>query len=268
MTVKLHIAQNCGPTGRILGKLLTEAGVQLTSGQADAHVCWGAGGAYGEHTLNARCSSRNKLVELGTLMNADIETVPVYPMPPEGWTEAALRYLPYPVLARKLQHHGGFDIRYCKNDLRARRALRAGRQFFTRYIPSTTEFRVWVYRRRHLGTYEKVLAHPELKRRMIGRNYKNGYAFQLVREENIPRTAVDLAVRAVDALGLDFGAVDVLLGRDGKFYVLECNSAPGIQSEARQVIQSLAAKIANWVKKGYPKRRGDDDDSSHTESHT
>jgi len=257
VSIKLHIAQNCGPTGRILGKLLTEAGVQLTQGPADAHVCWGAGGAYGAHALNARCSSRNKHQELVTLAEAQVQTVPFYSAPPGGWFPLALQHLPYPVLARKLQHHGGFDIRYCKNDLRARRALRAGRQFFTRYIPSTTEFRVWVYRRRHLGTYEKVLAHPELKRRMIGRNYKNGYAFQLVREENIPRTAVDLAVRAVDALGLDFGAVDVLLGRDGKFYVLENNSAPGVESHGRQVIQALAAHIARWVKKGYPPRKGD-----------
>ena len=253
MTVKLHIAQNCGPTGRILGKLLTEAGIQLTQGPADAHVCWGAGGAYGAHTLNARCSSRNKLDELIALFNAGVQTVPVFRVP----HPSDLGSLPYPVLARKLQHHGGFDIRYCKNALRAKRALAAGRQFFTRYIPSTTEFRVWVYRRRHLGTYEKVLAHPEMRKRMIGRNYKNGYAFQLVREESIPRTAVDLAVRAVDALGLDFGAVDVLLGRDGKFYVLECNSAPGVQDEGRQVIQSLAAHIARWVKKGYPPRKGD-----------
>jgi glutathione synthase/RimK-type ligase-like ATP-grasp enzyme len=56
-------------------------------------------------------------------------------------------------------------------------------------------------------------------------------------------------------LGLDFGAVDVLLGRDGKFYVLECNTAPGVEGEGRQVIQALARKIANWVKKGYPTRK-------------
>ena len=254
MSVRLHIAQNCGPTGRILAKLLGEAGVQLTTGPADAHVCWGAGGAYGAHALNARCSGHNKLQELQTLAGTGIVTVPFYLA---DSTNIHYIHLPYPVLARRLQHHGGFDIRYCKNALRAKRALAAGRAFFTRYIPSSTEYRVWVYRRRHLGTYEKVLAHPELKRRMIGRNYKNGYAFQLVREESIPRTAVDLALRAVDALGLDFGAVDVLLGRDGRYYVLEVNTAPGIQSEARQVIQALAQHIARWVKKGYPPRKGD-----------
>lgn len=247
MSIQLHIAKNCGPTGRILGKLLTDAGIVLTHGPADAHVCWGAGGAYAP-ALNARCSGHNKLQELETMAHTGIQTVPFYYPPANIWT------LPYPVLARKLQHHGGFDIRYCKNAIRARRALRAGRAFFTRYIPSTTEFRVWVYRKRHLGTYEKVLAHPEMKSRMIGRNHKNGYAFQLVNEANIPRLAVDMAIRSVGALGLDFGAVDILLGRDGKFYVLETNSAPGVEGENRQVIQALAKRIACWVQKGYPPR--------------
>jgi glutathione synthase/RimK-type ligase-like ATP-grasp enzyme len=260
VSVRLHIAQNCGPTGRILEKLLSEAGVELTHGPADAHVCWGAGGAYGEHVLNARCSGRNKLEELETLINAGIQTVPTY-------FALNLDAMQYPVLARNLHHHGGFDIRFCKNRIRAVRALRAGRAYFTRYIPSTTEYRVWIYRRRHLGTYEKVLAHPELKRRMIGRNHKNGYAFQLVHEANIPRTAVEMAIRSVGALGLDFGAVDVLLGRDGKFYVLEVNSAPGVQGPARLAIQSLAKRIAKWVEHGYPKRDADGD-SSHSESHT
>jgi hypothetical protein len=159
MSIRLHIANNCGPTGRVLGKLLTDAGVQLTSGPADAHVCWGAGGAYGEHALNARCSAGNKESELKVLSAAGVQTVPVYSVLYPGTVP---NNLPYPVLARRRQHHGGFDIRYCKDALRAKRALAAGRAFFTRYIPSTTEYRVWVYRRSHLGTYEKVLAHPEL----------------------------------------------------------------------------------------------------------
>jgi glutathione synthase/RimK-type ligase-like ATP-grasp enzyme len=39
----------------------------------------------------------------------------------------------------------------------------------------------------------------------------------------------ELAIKAVAALGLDFGAVDVILGRDGQFYVLEVNTACGLE---------------------------------------
>ena len=263
--LRLHIAENCGPTGRILAKLLTDAGVPLThdNNAAKGHVCWGAGGSYAQPTLNAKCSNHNKLQELQALTTAGVQTIPF--MLPNEVPQLMFpkRPIPFaqPLLARKLKHHGGTDIRYCKDTRRARIALSKGRAFFTRYIPSTTEFRVWVYRKRHLGTYEKVLAHPELKHRMVGRNHRNGYAFQLVQEANIPRPAVDLAVRSVEALGLDFGAVDVLLGRDGRYYVLEVNTAPGIEGPNRQVIQSLAKRIINWSTKGFPARNGEKHES-------
>jgi hypothetical protein len=51
-------------------------------------------------------------------------------------------------------------------------------------------------------------------------------------------------------VSLDFGAVDILHGKDGHFYVLEVNTAPEVEGEGRQVIQSLADKIAAWEKNG------------------
>ena len=47
---------------------------------------------------------------------------------------------------------------------------------------------------------------------------------------------VDLAVRAVSCVGADYAGVDIIQGRDGKFYVLEVNSMPawnGLQRVSR-----------------------------------
>jgi len=156
---------------------------------------------------------------------------------------------------RKLRHRGGTDIALVLQleDFAARRA--SGSEFFTKFIPSTAEYRVWIYRRKHLGTYVKVLRHPS-QYRGIGRNYDNGFAFNLVDSDAVPRAAVDMAAQAVTSLGLDFGAVDMLLGKDGQYYVLEVNTAPGVEGENRQVIQALARKIARWVALGYPRRAG------------
>jgi len=78
-----------------------------------------------------------------------------------------------------------------------------------------------------------------------------------VTEANIPRAAVELAGDALQAIGLDFGAVDILVGKDGQNYVLECNSAPGVEGDDRQVIRALARKIANWERNGFLRRNGD-----------
>lgn len=129
------------------------------------------------------------------------------------------------------------------------------RDFFTQFIESDREFRVQVYRSAHLGTYEKVLKRPwELKRGSIGRNHRRGYGFELVKGELVPRAAVDEAIKAVRALGLDFGAVDIIHGMDGHHYVLEVNTAPGGEG-GRQWLQGLVAHIVNWEKKGYPGRK-------------
>jgi glutathione synthase/RimK-type ligase-like ATP-grasp enzyme len=38
----------------------------------------------------------------------------------------------------------------------------------------------------------------------------------------------NLAVEAVDAMNLDFGAVDIIMDTDNNVFVLEVNSAPGL----------------------------------------
>jgi glutathione synthase/RimK-type ligase-like ATP-grasp enzyme len=43
-----------------------------------------------------------------------------------------------------------------------------------------------------------------------------------------------LAQQAIDALGYDFGAVDIIRRRD-KLYVLEVNSSPGLEDRKLQL---------------------------------
>ena len=40
-----------------------------------------------------------------------------------------------------------------------------------------------------------------------------------------------MGIDAVSALGLDFGAVDIIEDADGKLYVLEVNTAPGLEGQ-------------------------------------
>jgi hypothetical protein len=164
------------------------------------------------------------------------------------------RDLQAPILGRRFHHTKGKDIlvyRVCP--------LGRGEQqrdFYTELVEKRAEFRVWVFRDKHLATYEKVLTYPD-KNGKRGRNlaiwnWDNGYAFEFRRD--IPAVLKGLAKQAVAAMELDFGAVDVLQDRDGHFYVLEVNTAPGTQGEARQGITSLVANIEKWAKTGFPER--------------
>jgi hypothetical protein len=56
----------------------------------------------------------------------------------------------------------------------------------------------------------------------------------------------DLAHKAVKALGLDFGAVDIGERADGSLIVLEVNRAPGLEGGT---IDAYATAIQDWAKK-------------------
>jgi hypothetical protein len=157
----------------------------------------------------------------------------------------------FPLFGRRRSHSGGRDIRIVLSDSDLDDVLRSNVDFFTKYEPAQAEYRVWIYRRRHLATYGKVLKYPN-KYKGIGRNYDNGWAFEYMREPH--QMGIDLASAAVKALDLDFGAVDVLHGTDNVFRVLEVNTAPGVEGPDRQGIRALARRINKWQALGFPER--------------
>ena len=246
--IRLAVARGCMPTGALLEKMLLEAGVQVGGANPTAVVSWGVRLNTHLPSLNAMAGGRTKYEELETLDHAGV-LVPWHCRGGNG----VMVYQHLPVLARSDNHHGGRDIRLVRTP-QGVKVWAAKRDFFTQFIENDREYRVQIYRSAHLGTYEKVLERPEERHRMVGRNHRNGYGFQLRVGEAIPRPAVEMAKRAVECLELDFGAVDVIHGRDGKFYTLEVNSAPGGEG-GRQWLNSLVKFIAKWEKDGYPGRK-------------
>lgn len=106
-----------------------------------------------------------------------------------------------------------------------------GIPLFTKYIPKIAEYRIHVFNGRVIDSQRKrksreALANEEVNPRI--RNHSNGWVF--TRENCTPDGAVlALAVSAVSALGLDFGAVDIIVSRRNIPYVLEVNTAPGLE---------------------------------------
>lgn len=263
--IRLVVAEGSRVTGNLLKKMLREREVEVGHPAHTAckgFVSYGVRLPHAQHpnpTLNRNAGGITKYKELTLLKLARIQV-------PDFWrathTHIDILLRERPLLARRDNHKGGRDIRYTTSERWIRNRIRMGWNFFTKYIPSRTEYRIWVYRRRHLGTYEKVKVRNvrwKSDTTHFGRGHKNGYAFQLVAP--VPdrvRPAIELAIRSIAALKLDFGAVDVLEGNDGRMYVLEVNTAPGVEGP-RQGINKLADRIANWVKKGYPKKKGEED---------
>lgn len=100
-------------------------------------------------------------------------------------------------------------------------------QFYTKYIPNTREYRIHVFGDQILGVMGKYLDFPEMAGDGYIKNMSHGYRFRTPSKELKPDRK-EAAIAAVKALGLDFGAVDLIVGDDGKTYVLEVNTAPAL----------------------------------------
>lgn len=109
---------------------------------------------------------------------------------------------------------------------------------YVEYKKKKDEYRVHVGRQ---GEDVKVIA-VQRKAKRTGaenvdfrvRNLANGFVF--VREGvNPPPGVIEAAKRSLENVGLDFGAVDVIFNEhEGKAYVLEINTAPGLEGQTIQ----------------------------------
>ena len=249
-TVALDISSDGAHTGAVLQQYLTDRGVYDPHAKAVVH--YGFPHHRQKHNLNG---NRNGTVGLGKaegmrLMNAaGCRTVPYFTAEdvPAGRFPTLLNH--YPMLARKAHGMGGQDIATVFQPEEIPWRIAAGWTWFSEYVPVDKELRVWMFRGRCLDTFEKVMERPHDYTR-IGRNFDNGFQFQYTHEHPEANRQSTLALRAQ---GLDFAAIDLLLGKDGNTYILETNTAPGaLKSKAQATVSKLATCITEWCQEGYP----------------
>ena len=151
------------------------------------------------------------------------------PLPP--WTESfeeASRWLAegHTVVARtKLNGHSGEGIVLADHIDQLPLA-----KLYTKYVNKDQEYRVHVFRGEVIFEQRKARKKdvPDDQVNWKIRNHGNGFIFAH-RDVFIDPVGKEAAVQAVEKLGLDFGAVDLMLGKDGNFYVLEVNTACGLE---------------------------------------
>jgi len=109
-----------------------------------------------------------------------------------------------------------------------------GAPLYVKYIKKQKEFRVHVIFGKMVDIQQKKKREGFENANFQVRN-ANGWVFC---RENItePTGLRDNALNAVAALGLDFGAVDIILNeKQNKCYVLEVNTAPGLEGNSVKV---------------------------------
>jgi hypothetical protein len=188
-----------------------------------------------DNVINKRDAVRratNKLEALVALADAGVAV-------PMLW-RATDRVTEYPVLGRRTNHTQGRDVVLCLQPMDVARAAHEGCSHFTLLVPKLREFRVHCFNNKIIKISEKVLTEPD-KYNPVVWNYESGFTFREIRP--IAEVFVEKlhysALTAIQTLGLDFGAVDVIMSNYDSFYCLEVNTGPSL-SEASLGIYAQA----------------------------
>lgn len=122
---------------------------------------------------------------------------------------------------------------------------------YTEYIPKKSEYRFHVFGDKVIDVQQK-----KKKREFDAdnrdtriRNLSNGYVYT---RDGVapPDGAADLAVRAVAALGYQYGAVDLIYNeKRNQCYVLEVNSRPGLMGTTLEKYAEALVNLFNLEKK-------------------
>lgn len=125
----------------------------------------------------------------------------------------------------KLTGHSGEGVRIVELGQELQAA-----PLYVKYIPKKDEFRVHVFRDRAFFIQQKKRKQdiPDEQVNWKVRNHANGFIYAN-QDIALPQEALDQAIAGVKALGLDFGAVDMIYNaKKDRYYVLEVNTACGL----------------------------------------
>ena len=137
-------------------------------------------------------------------------------------------------LARKANGFGGKDVIMVDSYEHWEELRSNGYAFLSEYIDKVAEFRVHVFNNKVLCV---TIKKPENEDMNIHDYLAWNHGFGFVQNEfkNVFYNEIlgKISVDALEAIGYNFGAVDIIVDKYGVPYVLEVNSAPSLSTDSR-----------------------------------
>ena len=114
-------------------------------------------------------------------------------------------------------------------------------------IAKKNEYRAIVVGNKVVDLKQKRLATdaPEDRSKFI-RNLSNGWIFARDNVEYVEGLN-EIAVKAVESLGLDFGAVDIITDKNNVLYVLEVNTAFGLEGQTIELVGEALKELIRSI---------------------
>lgn len=142
-------------------------------------------------------------------------------------------------VGRLNSHIGGNDLLAPPNGLNGRRVA----EFYVKKLDIKEEYRIHCFLGKSIRAGIKVPREDGVTVHPWVRSFNGGWRIKYDEFKSKESMRV-LAAKAVEALGLDFGAVDLARLRDNSLLVLEVNRAPGLEGGT---LEAYARAIKSWI---------------------
>lgn len=244
MTFKVYPYKQGSTSAKVLavslgGKVLKKAGSKYRPKRGDVVINWGSSNVPNfapATTLNANVEVAQ--CKLATFKALSVAGVRVPQFVEDKNVVAVTQH--WPVVCRtKLKGHSGEGIVIANNPDELIDA-----PLYTKYIKKRNEYRVHVLYNKPFFVQRKARKLDVADPNWMVRNLAGGFVFAECEVEEVPEDVINQACKAIEALAIDFGGVDVIWNeREKAAYVLECNTACGL--EGRTAERYKAAIVAN-----------------------
>jgi len=194
---------------------------------------------YGRINVNGDLNKKiitNKLLQFELFKKAELNVPQIYSLHNFNTIDKKI----FPVMARKIKHARGSDIIFLrsKSSMKKRWKRVQKRDFLVQYIPKKIEYRLHVLGDDIIDISEKIHSPKALEENLYIHPHvwskERGWTLQTIENKEL-EIIKDLAIKAVKSLQYNFGAVDMILGNDEKYYILEVNSAPRLNKVRRRL---------------------------------
>lgn len=188
-----------------------------------------------------------------------------------------------PLIGRTNFHQGGSGLWTCLTKSHVEKAISDGAQYFQEYIDIKTEYRLHIFDGKVIYAAKKVenpteagwiaqrkekvldyarkndvaidestlnyvltrLVKEAVLPDRIVRSNKRGWKFSSVAVNGLPPTLKNAAIKSVEVVGLDFGAVDCAMSIADHPFIIEINTGPGLQGTSfEKYLAAFREKIA------------------------
>jgi len=213
---------NSSVTGKQLKQELSiEGGTELGDRRVDKLIRWGNRSQIRYrsnavlNTMDAMNNASNKKTALEVLARANVSVPPM-----------ATSFGGDLLVGRTSSHMQGSGFYLIMSQKDFDLATHLGCTYFIRYVPCEREYRVHMFNGEVVAVSEKRMTDECTS--LTVRNYETGWVFKYLDSSTVRPELIQIAKDSMTALGLNFGAVDVVKSINNKYYVLEVNTAPSL----------------------------------------